>query len=332
LTDPQTGIHILHGEDEFGRAEYIQQRFAALGDAVMAEMNTSRLDGRSHTENDLITAISALPFLAPYRLVVFTHPLERARTPAQQNRLLEALQKTPPTTLILLEIEQILTLERERRKNRIHWLERWALENPARVVLHAFPAPAGIELARWIQARAKIHSGQFTHQAAGILAQQVGPELRVLDHEIQKLLAFVNYNRPVEVDDVQQLTPKTARVSDFALVDALRNRNSRQALQVLHRLLEEEEPVSLFQSIVRQFRILLQAREILESGGDKETLSRELKIHAYTAQLALEHARRISMPDLETIYHRLLEIDVAIKTGKMGPELALDVLVTELTT
>jgi DNA polymerase-3 subunit delta len=331
LPEPQAGIHILHGEDEFSIAEVIQQRFAALGDPTMADMNTTRLDGRANTLDDLATAVSALPFLTPYRLVIFIHPLERLKSSAQQKRLLEILSRLPPTTLLILALDRTLTEERDRKRKQIHWLERWGEENADRVVMRLFPVPTGVELARWIQARARVHQGQFTLQAANLLAQQIGPELRVLDHEIQKLLAYVNYTRPVEGDDVQHLTPKTARVGDFALVDALRDRNSRQALQVLRRLLEEEEPLFLFHRVVGQFRILIQAREVLERGGNKDDLARELRIHPYAAQISIEHARRFAMADLELIYHRLLEIDVAMKTGVMPGELALDVLVTELT-
>jgi hypothetical protein len=37
------------------------------------------------------------------------------------------------------------------------------------------------------------------------------------------------------------------------------------------------------------------------------------------------------MPALETIYRKLLEIDEGIKTGQFSLELALDMLVVELT-
>jgi hypothetical protein len=37
------------------------------------------------------------------------------------------------------------------------------------------------------------------------------------------------------------------------------------------------------------------------------------------------------MPALERIYHRLLEIDVAAKTGGMPLDVSLEMLVTELT-
>ena len=44
----------------------------------------------------------------------------------------------------------------------------------------------------------------------------------------------------------------------------------------------------------------------------------------------MRQAMNFSMEQLETIYRRLLETDVAIKTGRMDEVLALDMLVVGL--
>jgi len=331
MPDLQPGVTILHGDDEFGIAEFIQACYEQLGDPTMADVNTTRLDGRTHTIDDMVAAARAMPFLTSHRLVVFNNPLERARHPAHQKRLRQELERLPATTKLILAVDRILTDERSRRGNRVHWLERWALGHTDIVAIRAYPVPVGVALARWIQARARHYDGQFTQQAANLLAQQVGPELRVLDHEIQKLLAYVNYDRPVEGDDIHPLTPVTAQVGDFALVNAIRDQNGRQALKVLHRHLEDEDPIPLFHRVVYQFRVLLQVREVMEEGGNPDVAAKKLGLHPYAARVSFEHARRFSMDDLESIYHRLLEIDTAMKTGGMPGDLALDVLVTELT-
>lgn len=329
--DRPARVVILHGEDEFAIRGLIEEFVSALGDAGMVDLNTTRLDGRTHSLEDLLTAVNALPFLAAFRLVIFVNPLARLNLPAQQKRLQDALGKTPPSTCLVLVEYHLLTEDRERKKKRLHWLEKWALDHPGLAQVRAFPMPVGVGLARWIQDRAKSHAGEFTLQAANTLADQVGPEPGVLDQEVQKLLAYVNYNRPVEGDDVQHLTPKTARVADFALVNALRNRDGRQALGILHRELEEIDPIFLFHRVVNQFRQLLQVREILENRGREEDVIQMLKLHPYVAKMAIEHARRFSLADLEGIYQRLLEIDISMKSSGMEWELALDMLVTELT-
>jgi len=43
-----------------------------------------------------------------------------------------------------------------------------------------------------------------------------------------------------------------------------------------------------------------------------------------------DRANRYSLPRLKEVYHRLLEADLAIKTGKLDSELALNILIAEL--
>ena len=99
----------------------------------------------------------------------------------------------------------------------------------------------------------------------------------------------------------------------------------------MQRSLQEDDPLRILQSIVYQIRVLLLAREIIDERGTINDLPKELKIGYYPAKLAMESAPRFPTKFLETIYHRLLDIDEAIKSGQIEPDLALELLIIELT-
>jgi DNA polymerase-3 subunit delta len=82
--------------------------------------------------------------------------------------------------------------------------------------------------------------------------------------------------------------------------------------------------------IVRQFRYLIQAREILDGRGNKDDMARAVQIHPFVAEKAMQQAARFSMESLESIYHELLKIDEGVKTSQVTLDLALDTLVVEL--
>jgi DNA polymerase-3 subunit delta len=206
------------------------------------------------------------------------------------------------------------------------------MKTGSKLSLKHFTLPHGPEMAKWIQKRVKAAGGQFTPAAAAKLAALVGDAPRRADQEILKLLEYVNYARPVEVDDVEHLTPDSAPPGDFAFVDALRSQNTRQAQSVLHKLLEDNEPLWIFASIVSQFRQLILVRELMDQRiTNEDEVARRIGIHPYMAKLAMEHARHFELHALEKIYQRLHELDHAIKTGQMDDEVALDLLVIELT-
>jgi DNA polymerase-3 subunit delta len=327
----QHNIIILHGEDSTASDGLVATLLKDLGDPSMAEMNTARLDGRTASLEMIVQAVSAMPFLAARRFVILTNPLERTKTPQQQIKFLEILGRVPPTTTLVIMLDHLLGSDRGKKKNEPHWLERWAKQAGSNVMLQAFPMPESPRLGEWVTARVKAKGGQITSGAAMRLAALIGPSAPILMSEIEKLLAYVNYTRTIEEEDVLHLTPSIPRLEDFALINALRARNAQQALKVLRLEIEEKDEIIVFQNIVYQFRNLLLARELASEGNNEQEIAARLKLHPYAARLALEHARRFTLGELETIYHTLLEVDVAMKTGGMPADLALDVLVTSLT-
>ncbi len=192
-----------------------------------------------------------------------------------------------------------------------------------------FALPPSFEMPAWIQKQAQQMGGQFTRSAAEALASHVGSDTRVAALEIEKLLMYVDFKRPVEPEDVELLTAAQGQTSIFDMTDALAQGNLPTAQRLLHRLLEEEDALRIFGMIVRQFRLLLLAREILDEGGDQEMIQHELALHPYAAQKLAAQAKRYTINQLETMYRHLLAIDEAAKTGEMPLEVALEILVIE---
>ncbi len=324
-------VYLLHGEDEYAIAQFVSEMETRLGDPVNAAMNITRLEGSDFNLNELLSIASAMPFLARRRLVILVEQLRRLASPAARDGFTEQLQKVPPTTALVIVEHHTLTSEADRRRGKIHWLEKWALGQGERVYLRNFPLPKGAMMVRRIQDQARQAGGQITPQAAELLSSLVDGDPRLADQEIQKLLAHVNYKRPVEPDDVELLTADLGQGDIFAMVDALGNQNGRVALSMLQRLLEQQDPISIFGMVVRQFRLLLLAREILDKGGNRGDVARRLRVPPFVADKLVVQARHFTIPALEAIYHRLLGIDEAIKTGKVPGDLALDTLVAALT-
>ena len=101
------------------------------------------------------------------------------------------------------------------------------------------------------------------------------------------------------------------------MVDALALGNGKSAQRLLHSLLENEDAFALWGMVIRQFRLLLLAREVIDQGGSPDDAARLLGGNPYPVKKAFEQARRFSMPVLEGIYHKLLDMDEQAKTGRV---------------
>ena len=333
MSGPVPIVYLLIGEDEFAISQTLADLQARLEDPTTAAMNTTRLEGSSFNPEQLLSIAGVMPFLARRRLVILVNPLARLGHKPIQQKFLSHLEQLPPTTALVIVENRNLTSEKDRRDGKIHWLEAWAAAQNERAWIKFHSLPKGAEWSQRIQAIARKAGGQFTPAAAEMLAGLVDGDLRLAAQETQKLLAYVNYSRPVDVDDVQMLTADVGQGDIFAMVDALGSRDGRKALGMLQRLLDYQDYFSIFGMVVRQFRMLLLARGIMDRGGGKDEIVHGLKLYgnSWLADRLMLQARRFTLSDIRAIYRRLLELDLAVKTSQMPGDLALETLVASLT-
>jgi DNA polymerase III subunit delta len=318
-------IFLLYGNDEFAITRKLKDFESDFSDPTTADMNTARLDARSMSEDDLGNAMNAMPFLAKRRLVYLANTSLKYSNPQARKKFLESIKNTPETARLVI-YELIEPKEAEK-----HWLVKWAEKNDKSVQARAFMLPRLKDMTGWIVNETKSQDGKIESRAAEILKDMVGVDTRQAGMEIAKLLAYVNWARPITAQDVEAVCVVTSEQSVFDFVDALANGNGQSAQHLLHRLLETEDEFSLWGMVVRQFRLLIQAREILDGRGNRDDVARALGIHPFVAEKATQQAARFSIEALEAIYHQLLNIDERVKTSQITLDLAMDTLVVELT-
>jgi DNA polymerase III subunit delta len=318
-------LFFLFGNDEFAISRRLKDFESDFNDPTSADMNTARLDARSASENDLNNALNAMPFLAKRRLVLLANPSAKYNNVSSRKKFLEYIERTPETTRLVL-YESV-----EPRDADKHWLVKWAEKHEKTMQTKAFMLPRLRDMMGWIVNETKSQGGQIEPRAAEMLKDMVGVDTRQAGMEIAKLLAYANWARPVTSADVEAVCIVTSQQSVFDFVDALSNGNGKSAQHLLHRLLESEDPFSLWGMVIRQFRLLIQAREILDGRGNKEDVARALGVHPFVAEKTTQQAGHFSVESLEYVYRKLLAIDEGVKTGQVTLELALDMLVVELT-
>jgi DNA polymerase-3 subunit delta len=334
MSKPKPTFYVLHGEDEFSRSETLSSFKRRLGPADTVDLNTTVLDGKRVTLSELHHVCDAVPFLADRRLVIVEGLLSRltARkgrplSDAKQ-KLLEDLKEylphLPPTTRLVLVEDRSLPAT--------HPVVKLAKEEQ-RGYVKRFEQPDTRALPRWIRERAQRHGGDIEPRAAHRLAAVVGADLRLLDQEIIKLVTFRDGEGAITETDVETLVPYSQDAVIFDLVDALGHRDGSTAAQTLHRLIEEgEHPLGLLGMIIRQFRLLIQVKTLKAEGASSRDIAKALGVHPFPARKLYNQSTHFTPDQLEKVYRYLSETDLDIKTGKVDPEVALDLLVAGLAT
>ncbi len=325
-------VYIFHGDDPFTIRRQVDAMIKQMeGDPSIVDLNITRLDGRSTGENDLLSAVNAMPFLAERRLVILTYPFARLGTDALRKRFLAMLNGLPESTGLVLLVDDVLEKGKWKSLPQVetNWMRKWLAAAGERALYRLFQLPRINDMPEWIRKEARQQGGQFSSEGAAALAAHIGNDTQLASLEITKLLTYVDYKRPVGAEDVTDLTAQTGQADVFDMVDALAGGNTRQAIGLLHRLLEVQDPLSLFGMIVRQFRLLVQTREVIEEGRGAQIAS-ELRLHPFVADKLAAQARRFTLSQLKTIYHRLLLLDETMKTSQSPADLAMDTFIAEM--
>jgi DNA polymerase-3 subunit delta len=324
MSSPAPTVYLFYGDDELSRAEFIDRLKDKLGDRSVAELNIYHSRPDQDDLDQIEQACASVPFLAPRRLVIVEDPA-RFLTDDPPQRFYRLLDSLPPTTALVLS--QTLDLGRAKGESydEIKPLLSWAEAHPEATMTRRFAIPRGTDFARWVRDRAAAGGGEIEPDAATLLSEHVLGDPYLADTELAKLMDYVDRKRPIETRDVERLTPLHGQSDVFATVDAIGERDGRGALAGLRRLLENDDPRYAFNMIIRQFRLLVLARQALDLGLDPQAA---LRVHPFVASKITAQARRFGMPLLQRVYHRLLEIDIGSKTGEADLEVALEELVT----
>jgi DNA polymerase-3 subunit delta len=317
-------FYIFHGKDTHSKAEKLANLLSRHGDPAMLELNTTQFSGLVPIAT-LREAAETIPFLAPIRVVIANDFFSSKPGKETIKEILAFLPDVPETTRLIFLESQALS------KNHPAVLLANQLEQGLVV---SFPLPEGHQIDRWIQQQVEKKGGDISPGAARLLASLVGNDLHVLGNELEKLVVYREFSSPktIQSSDVTLLSPYVAEASIFDLVDALGNRNESRASTLYQQKLNEgADPFYLFSMFVRQFRLLIQVKELANENYAPQAIARELGLHEFVAGKLTHQARGFSMPELEQIYKHLLKIDVAVKIGKADIRTVLDLLVAQLT-
>jgi DNA polymerase-3 subunit delta len=184
------------------------------------------------------------------------------------------------------------------------------------------------------------------------LGKKTGFELRRSMNELEKLIFFVGNKSIIEDTDVETAVGKTREDSIFELTAALSDKNQAAALSALKSLLDQGmHHLMILTMIIREMRLLLQAKIIINSGKlpamragaeygwyqnnvypAMKNLSGSFKKregllpgqHPFVIYNALRNSRSFSYESLAGFLDDLLEIDRAFKTSARDPQLLLE--------
>lgn len=325
----------MQGEDDFSLTRALDEIKKGLGDPSMLATNTTIMEGQNVTPDQLQMVVETVPFLAEKRLVIVQGLLGRFepqnKTPRRGKKPLssngrendaksfaDAMSNLPESTVL------VLTDGRIKSANPL-------FKQLAGAKVMAFPLLRGDVLRQWIKKEAAAQGADISPQAVDLLARLVGGNLWIMYNEINKLALFAS-GRHIEEEDIRAVVSSAQEANVFAMVDAILDFKAGVAEKLLEQLLQQgASPAYLLVMLSRQVRLVVRAKELRrQRKPDAEIQSRLGLKSEFPFRKTLEQAQRYPLERLKSVYLRLLQADLSIKTGKYDGGLALNLLIADL--
>jgi DNA polymerase-3 subunit delta len=329
-------IYILYGADTYSSHQELQNIKSNLGDAEMLSVSTTILKGVDVKPVELRDICQVVPFMNPYRLIIVEGLLTLFETEFKTkssnhspnkrgNKKLDdwevfigAIPFLPESTIVIFVDDKIS------RNNSL--LKSLSPHSTVKV----FPPLKDRELYSWINNKIKANGGTINTAAMRSLIEYSSNDLWTLNNEIEKLLVYCA-EKQISEEDVIKLTSYSREANIFYLVDSIFERKIKQSHNILQRLMKEGTNASyIIAMIARQLRLIIRVK-YLEDKYNKKNAMESLNLSSeYVLNKTINQAEKYTAIQLSACYHRLLQADIEIKTGKYNEDVAVDLLVADL--
>jgi len=175
----------------------------------------------------------------------------------------------------------------------------------------------GLALTRWVADEFRKSGAAADPPAIKRLVDFFGGDTWRLAQEIKKL---ASYKKSISAKDVDEISRSSLDPDIFKAIDALGQKNKPAALKIFHEHLAlGQSPSYLLTMIAYQFRNIASIKT-----GVK------VKMHPFVLMKTRAMAQKFDLAEIKKIYSLIFKADLAIKSGRVEPEVALDRLIVSI--
>ena len=304
-------IIFLYGEDTYRMKEKLKEIVDKYKKVRTSGLNLRYFDGESF--KNFQDGLKQTSIFEEKKLAVILNPFDNNEF---KESFLEQGEK-------FLKSDDIIVIYQEGKINKNSALLKYLEKN---VKTQQFEPLTYAELRTWTKSEIEKHGAKIDSQALDKLLEYVGNDLWRLSNEVKKLVC---YNKNIRIENIFLLIKSGIETDIFKTIEAIAQRNKKEALNLLHNHIEKgDSPIYLLSMINFQFRNLLIIKDLINKPYNE--IIKKSGLHPFVVKRGYYIAQRFTFQELKEIYQKIFRIDMQIKTGKVEPATALDLLIAEI--
>lgn len=246
-------VYLIYGDQDIKVEQALDALKREVGELADLDFNSETFDGESANADEIVAACNTLPFASERRLVVVRNvdKMDKDGT----DRIIEYVGNPAETTILALVAKKIA------KNTRLY-----KAVDKIKGVLER-QGPSRSEWPRETQRLFAARGRNLPADAAELLVNYVGRDLRRISVESDKIIGFAGDRVQLTRADVEAVVVRTAKASIFDFTAALANRDCATALRLMEQLLGDGESIfGLHAMSLRTIRDLISVSALVDRG------------------------------------------------------------------
>lgn len=306
--------YLLYGEEAYLKKQYKDKMTKAMlpeGDT----MNYAYYEGKGIHPAELIDLAETMPFFAERRLIVVENSgFFKNATP----ELADYIKAVPDTTCFLF-IENEVDKRGKMYK---------AVKDKGRIV--EMGRQDEKTLLYWIAGNVKKEGRQIKESTARYLVAKTGTDMENLEKEMEKLFSYTLGKNEITVQDVDDICTTQITNKIFEMIEAVATKQQKKALDYYYDLLAlKEPPMRILYLLSRQFKLLLEVKNLLGRGCDKSQIAKTVGFHPFVAGKYMQQCRAFTGEELRGIMEESVATEEMVKTGRLNDVMSVELFIVK---
>lgn len=329
-------IYLLYGEEAYLKKQYKNRLTKAMipdGDT----MNYAYYEGKGINPAELIDLAETMPFFAERRLIV----VENSNFFKNAAPELADYLKSMPDTACFLFVENEVDKRGKMYK---------AVKEKGRIV--EMGRQDEKTLICWIAGNVKREGRQIRESTVRYLLSKTGTDMENLEKELEKLFAYtlpdeifpdgngtgageqkretLRQGGEITIEDIDAVCTTQISNKIFDMIEAVAAKQQKKALDYYYDLLAlKEPPMRILYLLARQFKLLLEVKDLMGRGNDKAQIAKVTKLHPFVAGKYMRQCKTFSKTELCNIMEEAAGMEELVKTGRLNDVMSVEIFIVK---
>lgn len=326
-------LYLFTGDEQLMIRQALEMLKKQMIDPAYADFNLVWVDGEENSPDQLFGALETMPFFQDRKLVIvkdapYFKSAQDKLSDAQRERLEGLLSEPAEDTVLVFLAPQTDKRKRVSKAITAHgqWVSFDKLERP--------------DYEKWLAKQAEdagvnIPSAELRYimEVSGYLDKSSELTLLDISRNLERLFGYAGKAPTVTRAHIDAIFEKPLEYNIFAMVDHIAEGNVSRALGMLRELQQDgEAEIKILFMIARHYRILLRVKLNLEERVPEKEIASKAGVQPFLVKKYIAQTNRIGFDGIKKALEQILESDRAMKTGKINPEVGLEMLMVRLGT